>query len=87
MLQDGVALLESLRRTAGKLSIFCQQGRIVAPNLPHVLYGLLEPCVIEVNAPNGGVFHPKLWVLNWFERPDDSSDVRILPVYSCYRET
>jgi hypothetical protein len=76
MLQDGVALLESLRRTAGKLSIFCQQGRIVAPNLPHVLYGLLEPCVIEVNAPNGGVFHPKLWVLR-FERPDDSSDVRI----------
>lgn len=76
MLQDGVALLESLRRTAGKLSIFCQEGRIVAPNLPHVLYGLLEPCVVEVNPPNGGVFHPKLWVIR-FTRADDSNDVRL----------
>jgi hypothetical protein len=74
MLQDGVALLEALRRTTGKLSIFCQQGRICAPNLPHVLYGLLEPCVVEVTAPHGGVFHPKIWVLR-FERPDAPDDV------------
>src|SRR5580700_5687318 len=33
MLQDGVALLEALRRTTDRLSIFCQQGRICAPNL------------------------------------------------------
>lgn len=73
-LQDGVALLESLRRTADKLAIFCQQGRIAAPNLPHVLYGLLEPCVVEVNAPNGGVFHPKIWVLR-FQSQSDNDDV------------
>jgi hypothetical protein len=74
MLQDGVALLEALRRTADTLSIFCQHGRIAAPNLPHVLYGLLEPCVVEVEAPNGGVFHPKLWLLR-FARPESSDDV------------
>lgn len=73
MLQDGVALLEALRRTADTLCIFCQHGRIGAPNLPHVLYGLLEPCVVEVGAPNGGVFHPKLWLLRFTrqEGPDD----------------
>jgi hypothetical protein len=74
MLQDGVALLESLRRTTDKLAIFCQQGRIGAPNLPHVLYGLLEQCVVEVNAPNGGVFHPKLWVLR-FQNQADADDI------------
>jgi hypothetical protein len=74
MLQDGVALLEALRRTTDRLSIFCQQGRICAPNLPHVLYGLLESCVVEVNAPHGGVFHPKIWVLR-FERPAVADDV------------
>jgi hypothetical protein len=74
MLQDGVALLEAVRRTTDKLAIFCQQGRIGAPNLPHVLYGLLEPCVVEVNAPNGGVFHPKLWMLR-FENQSDRNDV------------
>lgn len=74
MLQDGVALLEALRRTADTLSIFCQHGRISAPNLPHVLYGLLEPCVVEVESPNGGVFHPKLWLLR-FIRPGTADDV------------
>ncbi len=74
MLQDGVALLEALRRTTDKLAVFCQQGRIGAPNLPHVLYGLLEPCVVEVNARNGGVFHPKLWVLR-FQSQTDGDDV------------
>jgi hypothetical protein len=74
ILQDGVALLEALRRTADTLSIFCQHGRIGAPNLPHVLYGLLEPCVVEVGAPNGGVFHPKLWLLR-FARPGVPDDV------------
>jgi hypothetical protein len=74
MLQDGVALLEALRRTTDKLSIFCQQGRIGAPNPPHVLYGLLESSVVQVTAPHGGVFHPKLWVLR-FEKPGSSDDV------------
>ena len=74
MLQDGVALLEALRRTTDKLSIFCQQGRISAPNLPHVLYGLLESSVVQVTAPQGGVFHPKHWVLR-FNRSGNSDDV------------
>src|ERR1035441_5430714 len=74
MLQDGVALLEALRRTTDRLSIFCQQGRIGAPNLPHVLYGLLESCVVEVIAPHGGVFHPKIWVLR-FKRAGRVEDV------------
>jgi hypothetical protein len=74
MLEDGVALLEALRRTTDRLSIFCQQGRISAPAKDHVLYGLLESCVVEVTAPQGGVFHPKIWVLR-FERSDAPDDV------------
>ena len=74
MLEDGVALLEALRRTTDRLSIFCQQGRISAPAKDHVLYGPLESCVVEVTAPQGGVFHPKIWVLR-FERSDAPDDV------------
>ena len=74
MLQDGVALLEALRRTTDRLAIFCQQGRICAPNLPHVLYGLLESSVVQVTAPHGGVFHPKIWVLR-FKRAGRVEDV------------
>ena len=77
MLQDGVALLEALRRTTDRLSIFCQLGRISAPAKDHVLYGLLESCVVEVTAPQGGVFHPKIWVLR-FERPAATPDDVVL---------
>lgn len=65
LLKDPVALLEALRRTTANLAVVCQRGRIHVPGVPHVLYGLLEPCVVEVNAPNGGVFHPKLWALRY----------------------
>lgn len=64
-LKNGIALLEALRRTSARLAVFCQTGQIPVPNIPHVLYSLLEPIVIPVTAPLGGVFHPKLWVLRF----------------------
>jgi hypothetical protein len=64
-LKNGVALLEALRRTSTRLGVFCQTGRIAVPRMAHVLYGLLEPMVVPVTAPLGGVFHPKLWVLRF----------------------
>src|SRR4051794_39066931 len=78
LLKDPVALLEALRRTTAKLAVVCQRGRIHVPGIPHVLYGLLEPCVIEVNAPNGGVFHPKLWALRYEAVDADGGDNDVL---------
>jgi hypothetical protein len=73
LLRDGVALLEALRRTTDHITVYAQAGRILAPSHPHVLYGLLEKCVVEVMpaAPTGS-FHPKLWLI-LFENPDDAS--------------
>lgn len=62
---DAIGLLESLRRTASRLSVYCQQGRIHAPLSDHVLYGALEPVIVQARAPLGGSFHPKLWVLRF----------------------
>lgn len=77
LLKDPVALLEALRRTMAKLVVVCQRGRIHVPGIPHVLYGLLEKCVVEVTAPHGGVFHPKLWALRYeaVEPVGDATDV------------
>jgi len=57
-----VALLEALRRVAGRTTIYAQRGRMQVPRGEHLLYGLLESMVVEVAAPRGGAFHPKLWV-------------------------
>jgi hypothetical protein len=76
LLKDGVGLLESLRRTTERVSVFVQGGRVLRPSRPHTLYGLLEPMVMEAAPPNpAGVFHPKLWLLR-FDRPD-TSDVQL----------
>src|SRR5688500_7680465 len=60
---DPLAILESLRRYADRISIFCQAGRIAVPKT-HQLFTYLENSVFEVKTLlPGSVFHPKLWVL------------------------
>lgn len=67
--EDPVLLLESLRKTAGRITVFCQQGRIVVPKADSRLYSYLEEAVVEVQPPyasrEGGVFHPKIWVIRF----------------------
>lgn len=64
-LRDPLILMESLRRVAGRLTLFCQAGGIYVPAKQNLLFHYLEDRVIEVNK-KGGVFHPKVWVLRYF---------------------
>lgn len=59
------ALLEAIRRTASKFTVFCQPGEIAVPSPRQRVLAFLEPAIREVPAPLGGVFHPKLWVLRY----------------------
>src|SRR4051812_21507209 len=62
---DPLALLEALRRYAGRITVFCQAGQIHVPKHVQLLLGYLEDSVHEVQSPQsqrGGVFHPKLTV-------------------------
>lgn len=68
--KDPIRLLEGLRRTAKRLSVFSDRGRMHIPRLPHALMGLTEEMIHEVSAPHGGAFHPKVWVLRFL--PEDS---------------
>ena len=71
-----LAVYEGLRRAASKLTVFCEAGRIDARGPTHLLYGLLEPVLVEVHAPRGGSFHPKFWVLR-FSDPSGDGERRI----------
>lgn len=66
---DGVRLLESLRRVSERLTVFADRGRMLVPGTENPLFALLERTIVEVRAPGGGAFHPKLWVLR-FVTPD-----------------
>ncbi len=73
-----VALLEALRRHAEKVTLFCQAGAIGVPNPDQKLLAFIEGSVIEVQPrQGGGIFHPKVWVLN-FEADDRPAIYRVL---------
>lgn len=69
---DPLALLETMRRYAGRVSIFCQAGQISVPRDRQPLLGYLEGSVYEVAVRRkNGSFHPKVWALRYVapERP------------------
>jgi hypothetical protein len=72
---DPLVLLESLRRCADRIHIYCQAGQIKVPPANHRLLTYLEQSVIEVLPPSAraglsGVFHPKVWVLRFVDTKD-----------------
>ncbi|HEY5961599.1 MAG TPA: phospholipase D family protein [Polyangiaceae bacterium] len=63
--QSAITLLDAIRRVAGRVTVYANQGQIAAPSGKHLLYGLLEPVIIETRAPLGGAQHAKFWVLRY----------------------
>lgn len=77
---DPLALLEALRRYAGKITVFCQAGQIHVPKHVQLLLGYLENSVHAVNAPRGGVFHPKLTVLRYASQDKANAEDNLPPI-------
>jgi hypothetical protein len=66
LLADPVSLLRSLREHAGRITLFCQAGRIAMPARRHPLFTYLEPMLVEATAPHAkGEFHAKTWLLRF----------------------
>jgi len=75
---DIIALLEATRRHAGRMSIFCQAGRISLPKSYSKILTNVERSIHEVSAPlAGGVFHPKVWAIR-FTTDDGPTQYRLL---------
>lgn len=77
---DPLSILEAIRRYSKKISVYVQKGRIHVPQIakPNPLFGFLEEMVIEVTAPNGGVFHPKVWAIRFVSSDRSSSMLRLV---------
>lgn len=73
-LNDPLRVFEALQRIGERMVVYADRGRMHVPAQAHALYGLLEQSIVEVRAPHGGAFHPKLWVLR-FVQPGDEEDV------------
>ncbi len=65
-ISNPVALLHALRKHAGNVAVFCQAGAIGVPHSDQPMLAFIEESVIPVLPPtDGGIFHPKVWVLNF----------------------
>lgn len=62
LLEDPLLLLEAIREAGGRIHVFVDHAGIAIPSVTRPLYAVLEEMVHPVKAPNGGVFHPKVWV-------------------------
>jgi hypothetical protein len=72
-------VLEAIRRTGKKLSIFCNVGCIKIPKTESRLYALLENSIHEVRMPNyTNNFHPKLWILQYHNINDGRIMIKIV---------
>jgi len=69
---DSLELLESLRRHADQLTIFCHAGRIALPKTFYPQLAFVEDAIIECQPPDGAAFHPKVWVLRWSNESGDA---------------
>lgn len=62
---DPLAFLEAVRRHSRRIHLFCNAGGLYVPRMNQWLDTWVEESVIEVRAPRGGIFHPKVWVLRY----------------------
>ena len=78
MAANPIAVLESVRRFADRITVFSQAGQIKVPPAFRAAYAYLERSVVAVKAPRrGGIFHPKVWVIR-FTAPDNDVRLRFL---------
>ena len=76
---DVIALIEATRRYAGRISLFCQAGRIALPLQHQPVFANVEGTVHEATAPrDGGVFHPKVWALRYASPRGEEPQFRLL---------
>lgn len=77
---DPLSVLEAIRRYSNRITVYVQRGRIQVPQIakPNPLFGFLEEMVVEVTAPGGGVFHPKVWAIRFISPEQSSSMYRLV---------
>jgi len=76
--RDMLPAHEALRRISDRITVFCHRSGICMPRLATPLVSVLEPMVQQVESPNGGAFHPKVWLLRFAHTENRSAFLRLL---------
>jgi len=59
-------VLEAIRRTAGCVTVYCQEGQIHVPPRYNRLFAFMEDMVVQVRPTDAFTsFHPKVWAIRY----------------------
>ena len=76
LLVDPLRLVQGLREASDRVHVFVDESGIAIPTKGRCLFALLESSVHPVRVPDGGVFHPKVWLARF-----TSDDESIQPLF------
>ena len=73
LMANPLRLIAALRQAGDRIHVFVDETGISIPDQGRELVSTLESGVHPVRAPNGGVFHPKIWLARFVpEEPEDA---------------
>lgn len=69
--QNRYDVLDAIRQSWDKVTVFCQRGKIKAPAKYSSLLAFLENSIVEITPPSEyASFHPKIWVLRFEKKKE-----------------
>jgi len=74
LLADPLRLHQAIREAGDRVHAFVDETGIAIPRGARPLYSMLEASVHPVRAPNGGSFHPKVWVARFTAATGDADN-------------
>ncbi len=82
LLADPLRLHQAIRDAGDRVHVFVDATGIAIPTGARSLYSMLEPSVHPVRAPNGGIFHPKVWVARFTAEDETVEDLLRVAILS-----
>ena len=82
LMADPLRLVAALREAGDRIHVFVDEAGIAIPDQGRELVSTLESSVHPVRAPNGGVFHPKVWLARFAPEDGDTPELLRLAVLS-----
>ncbi len=82
LLADPLCLQQAIRDAGDRIHAFVDESGIAIPRNARSLYSMLESSVHAVRAPNGGAFHPKVWVARFVASDEDAEDLLRVAILS-----
>jgi len=82
LMADPLRLIAALQEAGDRIHVFVDATGISIPDQGRELVSTLESSVHPVRAPNGGVFHPKVWLARFVPEEEDGRELLRLAVLS-----